>query len=432
MRLRRITSLACICAIELAVAASSVLAQKAPAIRPIGPIVAQSTDSIGSIESIRIVSDGHVLLHDGSRRSVLLFDSSLSHARVVLTRAAAIDPRMPLRRALLLPMRHDSSAWVDLTASTMQMIGRDGSVSLKPVMLSRSSLGAEVGYDVARPMIDAAGRIIYRAPPPFYLDFVSPTFRGDTIVTGPESYPLLRFDPASRRLDTLVTVRAPIVHQAITKFERGGRGRPAFDAIPFGGDDWAMLDDGTIAIVRVGDYHVDWLRPDGTMTSSPAVPHDWTKVDPFTKRMVVATMRSAMEADKLDSLYPSDSARYDSLALVAAANPEALVGPDGKRMNLGPRPVRTLFVPPADLPDRFPPFFSGGTIADPDGRVWVRAFPAGLNATGPVYDVIDRSGRLVDRISLPAGAELLGLGRGYAILELRGKPTIVIGKARLR
>ena len=38
------------------------------------------------------------------------------------------------------------------------------------------------------------------------------------------------------------------------------------------GNEWVLLPDGAIAIVRGQDYRIDWLAPDGKIMSSPKMP----------------------------------------------------------------------------------------------------------------------------------------------------------------
>ena len=70
------------------------------------------------------------------------------------------------------------------------------------------------------------------------------------------------------------------------------------------------------------------------------------------------------------------------------------------------------FVPPSELPDYRPAFTNGSVRADADGKLWVRIIPTKPTTSGPEYDVIDRSGKLVDRVTLPVGTVIAGFGQG--------------------
>jgi hypothetical protein len=144
------------------------------------------------------------------------------------------------------------------------------------------------------------------------------------------------------------------------------------------------------------------------------------------------SMRIARNAAFADSLFPTDSARYDSLSLVAKANPEALTDENGKRISIGPRPVRLQFVRAADLPDSMPPFTPNGMVADSDDNVWIQNYLPDRPGGGFVYDVVNKKGALVDRVELPLGTSLLAFTPGFALLRATDGRNVSIAKARLR
>jgi hypothetical protein len=72
-------------------------------------------------------------------------------------------------------------------------------------------------------------------------------------------------------------------------------------------------------------------------------------------------------------------------------------------------------VPPTELPDYRPAFTNGSVRADADGKLWVRLIPTKPSTAGPEYDVIDRTGKLVDRVTLPAGTVIAGFGQGGVV-----------------
>jgi hypothetical protein len=63
-----------------------------------------------------------------------------------------------------------------------------------------------------------------------------------------------------------------------------------------------------------------------------------------------------------------------------------------------------------------PPFDQGAARADVDGNLWVRTSARRAGAIGgPIYDVIDGTGKLIDRLQLPAGRQVVGFGKGGAV-----------------
>jgi hypothetical protein len=84
----------------------------------------------------------------------------------------------------------------------------------------------------------------------------------------------------------------------------------------------------------------------------------------------------------------------------------------------GPVPVifETMTVVPSEVPDYPPPFVPRATRVDSDGRLWV--LERGKLAAPPaplVYDIIDRSGKIVDRIQMPPNAAVIGFGPGSTV-----------------
>jgi hypothetical protein len=74
-------------------------------------------------------------------------------------------------------------------------------------------------------------------------------------------------------------------------------------------------------------------------------------------------------------------------------------------------------VSPSELPDYRPVFGTGAARADMDGNLWVRtsATRASSVAAGPIYDVINRKGEVVDRVQVPAGRSIIGFGKGGVV-----------------
>jgi hypothetical protein len=107
-------------------------------------------------------------------------------------------------------------------------------------------------------------------------------------------------------------------------------------------------------------------------------------------------------------------------------------GPDGGRGGGGAAGAaqQLNFVSPSDLPDYKPPFFANSVRADADGNLWVRTIPTRQIAGGPVYDVINREGKLVDRVQIPVGRTIAGFARdGSVYLVSRDGATMTFERA---
>ena len=63
----------------------------------------------------------------------------------------------------------------------------------------------------------------------------------------------------------------------------------------------------------------------------------------------------------------------------------------------------------------------------------MRTIPTRQIAGGPVYDVINRKGELVDRVQLPAGRSIVGFaGDGIVYMVSRDGTTQTIERARAK
>ena len=90
-------------------------------------------------------------------------------------------------------------------------------------------------------------------------------------------------------------------------------------------------------------------------------------------------------------------------------------------------------MPANELPDYRPAFANGSVRADAEGKLWVRIIPSKPSTSGPEYDVIDRNGKLVDRVTLPRGTTIAGFGSGGVVyLGVRDTAGVHVVRARER
>src|SRR3569833_289436 len=372
-------------------------AQTRPAPRALGAITATSTEPIGDARSIRVLSDGRGVINETKARRLLLLDASLQHVTEQADTTAATSRAYGKGLQGLLRFNGDSSIIQDQITRAYLVIAPDGKIARVIPAASLSGRFPLPAYVFEQPAAyDERGRFLYLAPAPRFLDLLPDGFVGDTLMVGPDSTALLRQRVGALDVDTLVSLKAPRIRQAVSKRERGGNGKRSFNPMP-SGDDWTVLDDGTVAIVRVTDYHVDWVSPDRKITSGPKIPTQWLRL---TDNMKVEIMDSVRATQSLD--IPRGA---------AAATP-------------------STYVAPSDLPDFRPPFLMGFTRADADGRVWVRE-NENPQTSAASYDVIDRQGRLAERVQLPAGSTLVGFGPGAVYLTSVANGMVRLMRARM-
>jgi hypothetical protein len=177
-------------------------------------------------------------------------------------------------------------------------------------------------------------------------------------------------------------------------------------------DEWAMLTDGSIAVVRSHDYHIDWLYPDGMKKSTPKMPFDWKRYSDEDKQLKADSAKEAIQK-QLETSLKTQSANL----------------PPGMKM---PQ-VSVELVPTSEFPDYFPPISPGSVQADLENHVWILPTTSLQAHNGFTYDVINRDGEIIERVQLPLGRVIAGFGPGGAVyLAHTDGTSTFLERARLR
>lgn len=208
-----------------------------------------------------------------------------------------------------------------------------------------------------------------------------------------DSIPVVLITPAFAGRPTSVTVRAWVMAEA----EPAGGRKFGLPFVAFSPQDgWAATSDGRIAIVRSGDYHVEWIDQLGAITRGPAVP--FTRI-PVTRADKMAYTRSFMEGTTMGGRGGPNSTPSGESALP----PEML-----EEKSIGELVDRNPFAPMK------PPITNANPLIGPNGNLWVERSVAGK--AQPEWDVFDGKGIRVARVRLPAGRKLVAVGRGSVYL----------------
>ena len=492
--------------------------------------LAKATRPIGGANMLRALSDGSIFVNDVQRRQLLRFDATLQNVVIVADTAPGALMPYGQRPIGLLPYLGDSSIVVDPATLSMVVLNRDGKTVRVMASPRTNDVNTLSNMNLGSHAFDQKGRLYYRqgnagggpggggmammfgsgndrggggrggqpggqggnnqqqarggaqpARPAAGDDpafrgggqgggqpFGGPGGRGFNPASQPDSVPIVRVDFDTRRADTVAFVKVPKNETQMTRGEDGSMKLSIkINPLPQA-DDWALLNDGTVAIVRVLDFHVDYYRPDGSHVASDKLPFDWKRISDDDKAKLV-----------------------DSLQTLAKAATERAAGNGGGGFRMSFEPVA------ADrLPDYYPPIKAGTTIADFDGNLWVlpatsnlsaqlaaqfmggmggmggRGGPGGpLGAAGAsgagrgtfgaarapgdtargnmpaaamgmmtammnqpplVYDIISPAGQMVERVKLPAGRQLIGFGPNGAIFlgAREGRQIIIERVAR--
>ncbi len=426
----------------LAGVASVAESQQQPAVRQLGPVVARTTEPLTTVAGVRALPGGGVYVNDMGSRRVLLFDSTLSTFSIVADSTSATANAYSGRFGGLIPFKGDSTLFVDPVAMSMLVIDEAGKVARVMSVPNSQDAMAFAGGPLGGAYFDPAGGLIYRAGGRFMMRGAPGMARGaggmPTIPQQPDSAPLLRVDLATREIDTLGYIKTPKMNMQMHRSDDGTITMTSeVNPLPVV-DDWSVLPNGALAIVRGRDYHVDWILPDGTKRSAPKLPFDWQRLTDEDKIAFIDSVKAARER-----MLASGNAGGAGGAAGAMGGGGGMVqqmivtrqgpGGGGGAPPDGMRTPQVSFVPPDQLPDYKPPFFAGAVRADADGKLWIRTIPTKAIPGGPVYDVVDDKGELVERVQVPAGRAIVGFGPGGVVfMTAREGDRTVLERARSR
>ena len=80
-----------------------------------------------------------------------------------------------------------------------------------------------------------------------------------------------------------------------------------------------------------------------------------------------------------------------------------------------------------------PVLVTGTVKADADNNLWIqRSYSPLGGGPPPTYDIVNRQGRLIDRIQLPPSLTLIGFGPGVVYLTSREGLGTILLKYRIR
>ena len=351
--------------LALAMGPSFVLLRPAQAPRVLDKPQVELAEPFTNVGSVRELSDGRVLVVDNGDRALYAVDfKARTSTQISRPGSGPAEYRTP---GLLLPADGDTTLLTDPGNSRLLVLGPDG----QPVTVLNDAWPLPNGGRGTRlpRAIDAKAR-------GYFLSSASalaapPTASGE--IKSPDSLALVRARRGSATEESLGYVHmAP--RRISTTAKDGQLTSVNITMAPFPAQDgWQAFADGAVAIVRVRDYRVDWVLPDGRRVAGSPIG--------FTPVRVTDLDKQQREA--------SGGARGTSAARPAGAVPNK--------------------TPEIDWPELKPPFSSTAVYAGTDGRLWVQRHAPAQDARTH-YDVIDRRGAVVATVEVPNGGRIVGFG----------------------
>ncbi|MBC8089719.1 MAG: hypothetical protein H7Z40_20845 [Phycisphaerae bacterium] len=401
------------CAVPLFVFFSAVVvrAQTAIPVRQLERTVSSDTTVLMGLSAVRHLPNGSVLVNDPSKRQLILFDSTLARHKVIADTSTNTPNSYGLQPSTggLIPYLGDSTLFIDNESAAFLVIDPKGEFArvMAPTRASDLRYISSAPFGMAG--FDANGRLIYKTqrrpvPTPFSM---SSGATSTQFLSAPDSAPIMRMDLDRRSVDTLGFLKIPFTKTARVSGNGFIMNTSVMNPLP-SGDEWTLLPDGTVAIVRAQDYHIDWLTADGKITSSPKMPFDWKRITVEDKQAIVDSVKKA-EAERIARMPPLPPG---SISI----------------------PRQVFVIEPSELPDFYPPVRQGQVRADPDGNVWILPSTSSAAAGGGLtYDVVNREGIIIERVQLPKGRTLAGFGPAGIVYmhHVKGPKAAAIERAQV-
>jgi hypothetical protein len=410
----------------LLAAAAPLGAQQAPPVRLIDLPNASSKPVIGTAAAVRALPGGRLLVNDIQKRQLLMFDQSLANFTIVADSIVGGANAYGQGPGAIIPYFGDSTLFIDPRNLSMFIIDPNGTISRVAAVPRSQDAGALGSNMIGSPALDSKGRIVYRGGGLLRM-MPAPAKNGSgfTVPEMPDSSAIVRVDLTTRKVDTAAWYKVAKSKMNVVQNEKGMSMTSEINPMQTV-DDWAVTDDGTIAVIRGRDYHIDWVDADNHVTSTGKIPFDWQQLSDEDKVAVIDSAKTAMEAAR------AKAAAGGGGPVMAGGGGGPMVitsfsmsgGGDGSTARRGAETALSAmpplaFVAPSELPDYRPAITAGSAKPDLDGNVWIRTSATRKGAVaGPIYDVVNRKGELVDRVQIPAGRQIIGFGKGGVVFML--------------
>jgi hypothetical protein len=375
-------------------------------VRQLGTREAADTTRLMDVSSVRHLPNGSVIVNDVQRRQLVVYDKSLQQARIIADTSSSSPNPYGLRTAngSLIPYQGDSTLFIDMDSQTFLVIDGTGAFArvMAPVRASDMFLIASGRYGASQ--FDPKGRLLYRGvrrnADNGFGEFTGMNSRKVTVE--PDSAPILRMDFDKRSVDSIAFLKISAPKSVMITTGNMMYGRQMVHPLPVS-DEWTTLPDGTLAIVRAQDYHVDLIALDGKRVSGPKLPFDWRRITKEDKQAIIDSVKKA-DAERVAKLPAGPPSQFSI-------------------------PQTNEFVEPSELPDYYPPVRQGQVRADYDGNLWILPSTSkDAKDGGLLYDVVNREGALIERVQLPKDRTLVGFGPGGLLylswVRAPGKATL--------
>ncbi len=364
---RRFTLL---CGTALAVAAPPLSAQTS-----LGRPTARLAEDFGSIQTVRELPGGRVLVADPLGKALYLVDFSAGTRTQVGSEGQG--PQEYRQPDAVWPLPADSTLLVDLGNARLVALGPDlGFGPTRPIAQGDFQPGQPLVLAIPQG-VDGSGAVYFRS--------MGGGLGGDL----PDSADIVRLPRSGGPGEPVA--RFKVQDRKVSRSGGAGNQNVSIEPIPLSSEDaWGVAPDGSVVVARAGDYHVEWIAPDGSVKRGPSIPFQALGIGTDEKEE-----------------YLADQARAGGGIGVQVQIQDGQPSMSFQRGGAG---SQRREIDRYTWPDRMPPIYGGRLPVDPSGRAWVRRHvEAGAVST---YDVFDREGRRVGTVTLDPGKRVIGFGTG--------------------
>ncbi|MGV3708761.1 MAG: hypothetical protein ACO1Q7_07965 [Gemmatimonas sp.] len=392
----------------------------APVVRELAPVATTASQLFRSVFMLRESSTGTVIVNDGVRRQLGRLDRNLSNPVVVLDSVKEGGQAYGPAATPLLRFVGDSSLFVDMVSRTLLVLEGKGApfrTVAAPKQTDMLRLWGE------RASADPRGNLLYRAATAFIHQ--TDTLAGGVVARAqkqPDSIAIVRGLMSTRAIDTVGQLRIDNTSHTLAKTYPDGRKTTVLNFNPLIAiDEWTALPDGTIALARGQDYHIEFITPDGARKSTGKLSYNWKAMTAADKQRLIDSTKSVIERVRkaaADTGGPVEGnnavVRYMRTRLTTTLRPEPPMTPAQAAVVEATMTVE--FAPLSAMADYVPPLRYGSVTSDEDGNVWILPTTSDQSRNGElVYDVINARTHEFSRVRMPVGKSIAGFGQNGVI-----------------
>jgi hypothetical protein len=347
-------------------------------------------DARSLVTGVHELPDGRILIAQANSDAVVRLDPRNGTIDTVLTVTMVKGPQgVTLPDGMMLRMSgyfliapSDRPAFVELSQSQVVLIDPTGAA---PRKLPYATAGATTLPEFGPLAVDGRGHLYLAST-----GLVVPA--GSMSPVSSDSVSIVRVREGRSGVDTVRRVTNPAAH-ILPRTEQSAAAITMVATTPDGRarDSFTILRDGRLALIAGDDYRVRFVSSNGDETRSAPIP---TTPRPLTAEMITAATDSARRV--IDAALSQAKAMMSTM--LAEMPPEALA----MMPQLGARVDA-----PASMATHLPAHSS--VREAPSGLLWV-AVPGDLNGRVMHHDVIDTTGTLRARVTIPEGESLLSIG----------------------